>query len=110
MAGTVHVGVLQVVLAFPGARSLKDRRQDLQSLKDRVSARFQVSVHELPDDSPVRGTLVFTTAGADSRAIRSALDQVRAFIDGAGRGLPVQVDLDVFPWHPAERRWDVADE
>jgi uncharacterized protein len=41
------VGLLTLELHLPEARSLKDKRQVLRSLKDRLRARFNVAVAEL---------------------------------------------------------------
>jgi uncharacterized protein YlxP (DUF503 family) len=45
----MFVGVARLVIAIPGARSLKDRRQVVKSLKDRVRARLPVSIAEIGD-------------------------------------------------------------
>jgi len=41
------VGLLTLELQLPEARSLKDKRQVLRSLKDRLRGRFNVAVAEL---------------------------------------------------------------
>ncbi len=41
------VGILKVRLSIPGARSLKDKRKVVRSVKDRVKARFNVSIAEV---------------------------------------------------------------
>ena len=41
------VGLLILEIHIPNARSLKDKRQVLRSLKDRLRARFNVAVAEL---------------------------------------------------------------
>jgi len=43
----MYVGVARLVLSIPGARSLKDRRRVVKSLKDRVRARLPVSLAEV---------------------------------------------------------------
>jgi uncharacterized protein YlxP (DUF503 family) len=43
----VFVGVARLVLSIPGARSLKDKRRVVKSLKDRVRARLPVSLAEV---------------------------------------------------------------
>jgi uncharacterized protein len=43
----VFVGVARLVLAIPGARSLKDRRRVVKSLKDRLQARMPISLAEV---------------------------------------------------------------
>lgn len=43
----MFVGVARLVLSIPGAHSLKDRRQVVKSLKDRVRAKLPVSIAEI---------------------------------------------------------------
>lgn len=45
----MFVGVARLVLQIPGARSLKDRRKVVRSFKDRLKARYPVSVAEVGD-------------------------------------------------------------
>lgn len=45
----MFVGVARLVIAIPGARSLKDRRQVVKSLKERMRARLPVSLAEVGD-------------------------------------------------------------
>ena len=45
----MFVGVLRLVFQIPGAASLKDRRRVVKSFKDRVRARFPVSIAEVGD-------------------------------------------------------------
>ena len=41
------IGLLMLDLHFPGARSLKDKRQALRSLETRIRNRFNVSLAEV---------------------------------------------------------------
>ena len=41
------IGLLTLEIHIPDARSLKDKRQVLRSLKDRLRARFNVAIAEL---------------------------------------------------------------
>ncbi len=41
------IGLLTLELHFPGARSLKDKRQALRSLETRLRGRFNVAVAEV---------------------------------------------------------------
>lgn len=43
----MFVGVARLVLSIPGARSLKDKRRVVKSLKDRMRARLPVSLAEI---------------------------------------------------------------
>ena len=110
MVRNVHIGVLHLVLRINGARTLKDRRQVVHSLRDRVRHRFDVTWHEVePSDSPSRCAVVCTTGGNDSRLIRSILDRVHRFVEQSGNAWPETVDLDVFPWHPPDVPWHVEE-
>ncbi|HEY4485764.1 MAG TPA: DUF503 domain-containing protein [Nitrospiria bacterium] len=44
------VGVCTIELFLPDSRSLKDKRQILKSLKDRLRSRFNLSVAEVEDN------------------------------------------------------------
>lgn len=97
----VFVGVLRLVLRVPGARTLKDRRQAVKSLEDRMRHRFGVTVNEIDrGEQPTMAVLVATTAGNDGRLIRSILDQASAFAGSAGSVVVTGIDADVFRWHP----------
>lgn len=43
----MYVGILQLSFHIPGARSLKDKRQVIRSFRDRVRARYMVSIAEV---------------------------------------------------------------
>jgi len=49
MAATIIVGLCTVELYIPDGQSLKDKRQVLLSLKDRLRDKFNVSVAEVGD-------------------------------------------------------------
>lgn len=106
MDPTLHVGVLRLALRVSGARSLKDRRQVLNSLRDRVRHRFEVTWNEVDDGSTAaRAVVACTTSGKDARQIRSVLDRIVAFVESSGGAWPETVDLEIFPWHPPDAPW-----
>ena len=43
----MHVLLIKLNLQIPNAHSLKDKRRQIKSLKDRLSSRFNVSVAEI---------------------------------------------------------------
>ena len=45
--GMPSIGVLTLELSLPDAHSLKDKRQTVKSLKDRLRSRFNVAVAEI---------------------------------------------------------------
>ena len=103
---SIWVGVARLVLTVPGARTLKDRRQVISSVRDRLRHRFDVTFHEVgPGSDPARQTVVITTAGNDRRLIRSILDQCVGFVHGHPVAIAAEVDVDVFRWHPSGQDW-----
>ena len=76
------VGLLEVHLDVPGAHSLKDKRQVLKSLKDRIRKNFNVSVAEVDDQelwqSAVLGVVIIST---DKQFANQVLSQVVNFIE-----------------------------
>lgn len=97
----IYLGVLRMALTIPGARSRKDRRQAVVSLRDRVLHRFDVSFHLIGDsDRPSRQVVVLTTSGDDPAVLRQTLDRITAFASQSGSLLLGEVDVEVFRWHP----------
>lgn len=71
------VGVLKMDLAFFEARSLKDKRQVLRSVKQRLRNVFNVSVSEVGFcDSPKRSSLGVAMIAKESRPLQSQLDKI----------------------------------
>lgn len=71
------VGVLRVRLAIFEALSLKDKRRVTKSLKDRVRARYNISVAEVDDlDRRQAATLAFAMVSNERRHVDSALRKV----------------------------------
>jgi uncharacterized protein YlxP (DUF503 family) len=101
----IFVGVLRAVVEVPGSVTLKDRRQGVASVRDRIARRFAVSIHEVGADDPVRQTLVVTTAGNDPAQVRSTLDACARMVREHPMVVPNRVDVDVFRWRPSEEDW-----
>ncbi|MHC4954097.1 MAG: DUF503 domain-containing protein [Planctomycetota bacterium] len=71
----MFVGVLQVDLSLEKARSLKDKRQVVKSILDRVRSRFNVSAAEVDFlDLHQRAGLAFTAVSRDSAYVRGQMD------------------------------------
>lgn len=45
----MHVLLIKLSLQIPNAHSLKDKRRQIKSLKDRLSSRFNASVAEIDE-------------------------------------------------------------
>jgi hypothetical protein len=71
------IGLLTLDLHFPGARSLKDKRQALRSLEARIRNRFNVSVAEVDhQDLWQRARLAVVTVNTDHVHLESTLSSV----------------------------------
>ena len=103
----VFVGVLVAEIRVRGARTLKDRRQVLVSIRDRLRHAFEVSVHELPTgEDPQSGRIVCTSAGNDRRTIESILGRCAEVLRTHPVAEAGRIDLDVFRWHPSAQSWE----
>jgi len=83
----LFVGVAEVELHLPGARSLKDKRQDLRSLIERLRHRLAVLVVETDhQDLHQRAALAVSALATDAEAARGtvarALDVVHENFPG----------------------------
>lgn len=82
------LGRLAVELHLQDSQSLKDRRRILNSLKERVRQRFNVSVTEADfGEKWQRGGLLFSCAGDDPVFVEETLRGVARFIENDPRVL-----------------------
>jgi uncharacterized protein YlxP (DUF503 family) len=73
----VVVGSLRVRLFIREARSLKDKRQVILGIKDRMKGRFNVSVAEVEaQEKRQLGVLGFAMVGSEAASVRSTLQQI----------------------------------
>ncbi len=71
------VGLLTLEIHIEDARSLKDKRQVLRSLKDRLRARFNVAVAELAhQDLWQRSTVGVVTISGDAKHLDESLTAI----------------------------------
>ncbi len=71
------VGSLTVDLVVVDARTLKDKRRVVQSLKQRLQNRFNVSVAEVGyNENARRCQLGLAVVSNESRAVQSQLDKI----------------------------------
>lgn len=73
------IGLLTLEIHIPDARSLKDKRQVLRSLKDRLRNHFNVAIAELDHQDVWQRALVgIVTLSNDEQHLRESLDRVAA--------------------------------
>jgi uncharacterized protein YlxP (DUF503 family) len=71
------VGSLRIRLLVREARSLKDKRQVVRSMKDRLRNGFNISVAEVAaQDHRQLAVLGIALVGTESRSVRRTLDQI----------------------------------
>lgn len=76
------VGVLRVELYIHGAHSLKSKRKELRSIKDRLRRSFNVSVSEIDNqDIWNRGSLGVVVVGSGADAVKETLDHIKNFLE-----------------------------
>ena len=76
------VGLLTLELHLPEAQSLKDKRQVLRSLKDRLRQHFNVAVAELDyEDTWQRSVVGVVTLANEEQYVEEALQKVLAEAD-----------------------------
>lgn len=76
------VGVARFTLALGQAHSLKDKRQIVRKVVDRVRARFLVAIAEVGDhDLWQKATLGLAAIGADHGHVRAQIDEVLRAIE-----------------------------
>ncbi len=77
------VGICRMSLRLPGSRSLKDKRQVVRSVVERVRHRFNVSMAEVDDLERWQvASLGFCCVSNDRAHVEAMLAKVVAFIEG----------------------------
>jgi uncharacterized protein len=90
------VACLNIAMLVPESGSLKDKRQIVRSLKERIRSRFNVSVAEVDhQDMWQRATLGVAVVSADHAYARDALEKVSRFVDDDLRVSVLDVTLEV---------------
>jgi uncharacterized protein YlxP (DUF503 family) len=93
----MHIASLRVVLEVTDGLTLKDKRQVVRSLLDRIRNRFNVSAAEVGANDSVRYAELGAVAVANDR---SFLDRMRAkvldLIEGEPRAVLLEQDLEFY--------------
>lgn len=93
------VGVARLTLVLGQSRSLKDKRQVVRKVVDRVRARFLVAIAEVDDlDLWQKATLGLAVVGNETAYVRAALDEVIRAIEDLYVAPVVACDVQVDTW------------
>ena len=102
------VGVLQVEIGTPWARSLKEKRALLLPLLTRWRSRPELSVARLGDhDAHDVETWALAAIDAEPDRLRALLERARDEIEASGL-VARSARLDVEPWEPLDPRDAIA--
>ena len=93
-----HVGTLCLRIHVGSARSLKDKRQVIRSLKDRLRARHNIALAEIGgQDSRQDSVVVAVTVANSETGTRIALDSAHEeAVSVLGRDL-AEAEFDILP-------------
>jgi len=90
------IGLLQARLSLPGARSLKDKRQVLKSMKDRARQRINVSVAEVAyQDVWQSAALAFVTVAAEHVVVDQRLSEVQELLRSDPRAVLLDLHTEI---------------
>jgi uncharacterized protein len=91
------IAVVRVDLLVPGSRSLKDRRQAVKSLKERLRARFGVACAEVGDlDSWNRASLGLAAVANEKRLLQDMVSEITRYVQNDANAQVTGVEHDVF--------------
>jgi len=83
-------------LSLPGCASLKEKRSVIRSLRDRLRAKFNVSVAETGlQDVHTRAELTIALVTSDGRLAESILDKADRFVESHGGAVITAVRREV---------------
>jgi uncharacterized protein YlxP (DUF503 family) len=92
-----RVALGTVELHLPATGSLKDKRQILKSLKEKVRHRFEVSIAEVDHhDSWQRAALALACVSHDSRHANEVVDKAMDFIEAHVHGHVTDRALEIW--------------
>ena len=86
------IGILQATWSIPEANSLKDKRQIIKSMKDRIVARMNVSVAETGKQDIWKSCeFTFVTVGAEKKIVEKRIAKLSDYV----RSNPRLVLMDI---------------
>lgn len=93
------VGVCRLSLYFRGSASLKDKRQGLRRLLDRLRAKFNAAVAEVGHhESWQRAAVGLVVVGNDGAHVRAMLDAICSFAEELYVAEVLERDLELLQY------------
>jgi uncharacterized protein YlxP (DUF503 family) len=92
----MHIGILEVRLHVPEARSLKEKRQVVKSILDRTRHRFGVAAAEIEEHDKHRvAVLGFASVSGSHHHAREVVQKVLDGLRGHPAARIIEHELDV---------------
>lgn len=93
------IGILEITLYLPESHSLKEKRQTVKSIKDKVHHRFNVAIAEIGDlDLWQKASLGVCSLGNDRRHVNGRLDQVANFMEGLHLAVDMEFHIELMDY------------
>ena len=87
------IGLVQARLSIPDARSLKDKRMVLRSLKDRALNKMNVSVAEVDhQDVWQSAVLAFVTVAAEKDVVEKRIAEISSYLRSDPRYVLIDIE------------------
>lgn len=91
----MRVAAMRVTAYLPGVRSLKEKRRAVQSVVDRLRARFNVSVAETDHhDLWQKAEIGIAVVARDGKDLRAVVDAVERHLRGCGDVSVTEVETE----------------
>ena len=98
------VGVCRLSLYLPACQSLKDKRQHLRKLTDRLRTKFNAAVAEVDaQDSWQRGVIAVTLVGNEGKHVQSMIDTLTHFAEETLLAQIVDRDVELLHYNDGQR-------
>ncbi len=93
----MHVGVCTLRLQLLDNHSLKEKRRVINSIKDRVRSKFNVSIAEVDSlDKWQLATLGIACVSNESKFVNSVLSNVVSFIEETNLAELIDFNIEIF--------------
>jgi uncharacterized protein YlxP (DUF503 family) len=90
------VGIVVIELYLPFSRSLKEKRKEIRSIKEKLRSNFNVSVAEIDNQNLwQRASLGISIAGSDTLHLQESVDKIIEFIERNWSHLLLEVRRDM---------------
>jgi len=92
----IVIALLTLDIHIPHAQSLKDKRMIIRSLKDRLRAKFNVSVSEVDhQDLWQRAQVSVVTVGSDEKFLQKVLEEASEEAERIAPDCMIQSNIEI---------------